>query len=212
MVSSAISIWLTQAPSRRDGRSAAPWVARCIVLRDIPANRPGGRLRRGEGRGSARSPSRRVERGDRDMLSRRIERPIEEEREVFGDEAEVFLFLVFRRPPEVLQGNGEQAVEGPRMNDEARRQRKAELRRHDREHRALNVTVAVEEWMNLAEPAEGVGESEQLVVVLLTGLVEQRMDVDPQFLHTPGHFAGRAEFVDHLGIDLAPGGHPYVGE
>ena len=102
-----------------------------------------------------------------------VERPIEEEGEIFGDKAEVFLFLVFRRPPEVFQGNGKQAVEGPRMNDEARRQRKSELRRHDGENRALNVTVAIEEGMNLPEPAEGVGESDQLVVVVLIGLIEQ---------------------------------------
>ena len=61
----------------------------------------------------------------------------------------------------------------PRMNDEARRQRKAELRRHDGENRALNMTVAIEEGMNLPEPAEGVGESDQLVIVVLIGLIEQ---------------------------------------
>ena len=70
---------------------------------------------------SAQAPSRRVERRDRDMLARGIERPLEEEGQIFGDKAEVFLFLVFRRPPEVFQGSGKQAVEGPRMNGEAGR-------------------------------------------------------------------------------------------
>ena len=46
------------------------------------------------------------------MLARGVERPIEEEGEIFGDKAEVFLFLVFRRPPEVFQGNGKQASKG----------------------------------------------------------------------------------------------------
>ena len=107
------------------------------------------------------------------MLARGVERPFEKEGEIFGDKAEVFLFLVCRRPPEVFQGNGKQTVEGPRMNDEARRQRKAELRRHDGENRALNMTVAIEEGMNLPEPAEGVGKSDQLVIVVLIGLIEQ---------------------------------------
>ena len=107
------------------------------------------------------------------MLARGVERPFEEEGQIFGDKAEVFLFLVFRRPPEVFRGNGKQAVEGPRMNGEAGRQRKAELRRHNGENRALNMTVAIEEGMNLPEPAESVGESDQLVVVVLIGLVEQ---------------------------------------
>ena len=55
------------------------------------------------------------------MLPRRIERPFEEEGQIFGDEAELFLFLVCRRPPEHFQGSRQQAVEGPRMNDEAGR-------------------------------------------------------------------------------------------
>ena len=50
------------------------------------------------------------------MLARGVERPFEKEGEIFGDKAELFLFLVCRRPPEVFQGNGKQAVEGPRMN------------------------------------------------------------------------------------------------
>ncbi len=107
------------------------------------------------------------------MLARGIERPIEEEAEIFGDETELFLFLVCRRAPEHFQGSRKQAVEGPWMNDEAGRQGKVEFRRHDRENRALNMAVAVEEGMNLPEPAEGVGESYQLVVILLIGLIEQ---------------------------------------
>ena len=65
------------------------------------------------------------------MLARGIERPFEEEGQIFGDKADVFPFLVFRRPPEVFQGNGKQAVQEPRMNGEAGQQRKAELRRQD---------------------------------------------------------------------------------
>ncbi len=70
------------------------------------------------------------------MLARGVERPIEKEGEIFGDKAELFLFLACRCPPEVFQGNGKQAVEGPRMNDEARRQRKAMLylTNHDQAH------------------------------------------------------------------------------
>ena len=52
------------------------------------------------------------------MLARGIERPFEEEGQIFGDKAEVLLFLVFRRSPEVFQSNGKRAVEGPRMNGE----------------------------------------------------------------------------------------------
>ena len=119
------------------------------------------------------APSGRVQRRDSDMLAQGIERPIEELGEIFSDKAKLFLFLVTRRLPEALQGNGRQAFEGPWMNDEARRQRKAELRCHDREHCALNVTVAVDEGMNLPEPAEGVGKIVQPVVALLFGFFEQ---------------------------------------
>ena len=54
---------------------------------------------------AARAPSRRVERRDADMLARGIERPFEEEGEIFGDKAEFFLFLVFRRPPKEFQSS-----------------------------------------------------------------------------------------------------------
>ena len=63
----------------------------------------------------ARTPSRRVGRRDPDMLARGIERPFEEEGEIFSDKAELFPFLVCRRPREGFQGNRKQAVEGPRM-------------------------------------------------------------------------------------------------
>ena len=146
------------------------------------------------------------------MPARGIERPFEEEGEIFGDKAELFVFFACRRPREDFQGNGKQAVERPRMNGEARRQRKAELRRHDGENRALNVTVAIKEGMNFPEPAEGVAQRDQLLVVVYIDSVEQRIGVHPQFRHTRGHFAGRAEFVLNPGIDFAPGAHPYIRE
>ena len=66
--------------------------------------------------------------------------------------------------------------------------------------------------MNFPEPAEGVAQRDQLLVVVYIDSVEQRIGVHPQFRHTRGHFAGRAEFVLNPGIDFAPGAHPYIRE
>ena len=55
-----------------------------------------------------------------EMLARSVEGAIEKEGEIFGDQAQFFVFLVWGRSGENLQGDRQQPIKGPRMNGEAR--------------------------------------------------------------------------------------------
>ncbi len=88
------------------------------------------------------------------MLARRIERAVKKEREILGDQRQFFVFLACWRSGENLQCGRQQPIKGTRVDSEAWGERVAAIGCHCREDRALNVTVAVEERVDLANPAE----------------------------------------------------------
>ena len=137
------------------------------------------------------------------MLSNSIERAIKEEGEVFRDQAQFAIFLVDRCPRKNLQGGRQQSIVRARMDREARGERKTKLGRHRGEHRALHMTVAVKERMDLAELAEGVAEAKELAVVVRGGVTEPLLRMIQQQVHTGKHFIGQAELKLPPDLELA---------
>ena len=107
------------------------------------------------------------------MLARSVERPIKEEGQIFGHEAQIVILSAGRSPCEDLQRRGEQPVIGARVDGEARRERVAEIRRHGREDRTLEMTVAVKEGVDLSEPAEGVGKRDKPSEIVCGGVSQE---------------------------------------
>ena len=108
-----------------------------------------------------------------DMLARSVERTVQEESEILGNQSKFLILFSDGRARENFQGGRQQPVVGPRMNDETCRERVAEFSRHRSEDRPLDMPIAVEEWMDFAEPAESVGQRYQLAEVVSACVCEK---------------------------------------
>lgn len=98
------------------------------------------------------------------------------------------------------------------MDSEACGERIAKFRRHHSEDRALDVPIAVQERMDLPEPAERVSETDEFAKIVGLGVAEQSPGVRQQCRHSPRHLPRQREFIFNARFELAFRGHPSIGE